>query len=340
MGSIHQFIALHGHDGALQLELDRRVVDAAASYMASEDSSSAYLFSGWAQAALPHKKLPDEAAWQVSTDRVTLIVEPGRRASPNGPVSVGVPYGSRARLILLYLQSQALKTGSREVSLGSSLRDWLRRMDITPGGNSIAGVREQAERIARCRLSFQIRGADGRSGLVQQQVVDTAMFAEAGDSSSGGFVETVQLSQTFYDQLRRHPVPVEDAAIRAINRHSIALDIYCWLAHRLHVLNEPCEITWRALQAQFGAGTDRLRNFRARFIENLDLALAVYPAAAVETNTRGVILRPSPPPVAKSSNAVLTGTTATLLRITDSPLNKRNGPILGRHPLAAAKPEN
>ena len=35
-----------GHDGALQLELDRRVVDAAASYMASEDSSSAYLFSG------------------------------------------------------------------------------------------------------------------------------------------------------------------------------------------------------------------------------------------------------------------------------------------------------
>src|ERR1700733_14214855 len=125
--------------------------------------------------ALPHKRLADDAAWQVTTDRVTLVVEPGRRASPSGPVYVGVPYGSRARLIMLYLQSEALKTSSREVSLGSSLRDWLRRMDIAPGGNSIAGVREQAERITRCRLSFQIRGADGRSGLVQQQVVDTAM---------------------------------------------------------------------------------------------------------------------------------------------------------------------
>lgn len=72
-------------------------------------------------------------------------------------------------------------------------------------------MREQAERIARCRLSFQIRGANGKSGLVQQQVVDTAMFADAEDSSSGGFVETVQLSQTFFDQLRRHPVPVEDS---------------------------------------------------------------------------------------------------------------------------------
>ena len=60
------------------------------------------------------------------------------------------------------------------------------------------------------------------------------MFADPEDSSSVSFVETVQLSQSFYTQLRRHPVPVEDAAIRAINRHSIALDIYCWLAYRLH----------------------------------------------------------------------------------------------------------
>jgi hypothetical protein len=79
----------------------------------------------------------------------------------------------------------------------------------------------------------------------------------------------------------------------------VALDIYCWLAHRLHVLEKPCEITWRALQAQFGAGTDRLRNFRARFIENLDLATAVYPAAAVEASDRGLLLRPSPPPVSR-----------------------------------------
>jgi hypothetical protein len=302
VGTIHRLITAHGHQGALQLDLDRRVVDAAVAYMASEDSSSAYLFSGWAQAALPHKRLADDAAWQLTTDRVTLVVEPGRRASPSGPVYVGVPYGSRARLIMLYLQSEALKTSSREVSLGSSLRDWLRRMDIAPGGNSIAGVREQAERITRCRLSFQIRGADGRSGLVQQQVVDTAMFSETEDSSSGGFVERVQLSQSFYEQLRRHPVPVEDSAIRAINRHSVALDIYCWLAYRLHVLDGANEISWRALQAQFGAGTDRLRNFRARFLENLGLALAVYPAAVVDVSGRGVTLHPSAPPVARLSH--------------------------------------
>ena len=306
MGTVHQLLTEHGHQRALQLDLDRRVIDTAVAYMASEDSEQRVLFSGWAQAALPHKRLEDDAAWQVTTDRVTLIVEPGRRPSPAGPVYVGVPYGSRARLIMLYLQSEALRTNSREVSLGSSLREWLRRMGIAPGGNSIAGVRTQAERITRCRLSFQIRGADGRAGLVQQQVVDTAMFANSEDSSSVGFVERVQLSQSFYDQLRRHPVPVEDAAIRAINRHSIALDIYCWLAYRLHVLAEPCPISWRALQAQFGAGTDRLRNFRPRFIENLDLALAVYPSARVDVGPRGLTLHPSEAPIARTQVRRLT----------------------------------
>lgn len=71
------------------------------------------------------------------------------------------------------------------------------------------------------------------------------------------------------------------------------------------MLNEPCKITWRALQAQFGAGTDRLRNFRTRFIENLDLALAVYPSATVDTNARGVMLQPSPPPIARSSTSLI-----------------------------------
>ena len=42
---------------------------------------------------------------------------------------VGVPYGSRARLIILYLQSEALKTQSREVELGKTLHAWLTLFD-------------------------------------------------------------------------------------------------------------------------------------------------------------------------------------------------------------------
>ena len=157
MGELHYVIELEGKQAALKMDLDRREVEAAATYMADDDNGIGYLFSGWCQAGLPHKRLADTEGWQIETEGVILVVEPGMRPGRLGkPESVGVPYGSRARLIMLYLQSEALRTGRRDVALGRSLRVWLSRMGIPQGGKSIAGVKEQAERISRCKLSFNI----------------------------------------------------------------------------------------------------------------------------------------------------------------------------------------
>ena len=105
----------------------------------------------------------------------------------------------------------------------------------------------------------------------------------------------------FFDQLKKHPVPVEEAAVRQIANNSMALDVYCWLAYRLHVLSAPTAVSWRALYGQFGQGYGRLDHFRRKFRETLALALAVYPAAEIEEENRGLILKPSPPPVAARS---------------------------------------
>jgi hypothetical protein len=75
--------------------------------MADEDSGIGCIYSGLCQAALPHKRLPNTEAWQVKSDHITLVVEPGNRpGSGEKPEPIGVPYGSRARLIMLYLQSE------------------------------------------------------------------------------------------------------------------------------------------------------------------------------------------------------------------------------------------
>jgi hypothetical protein len=92
-------------------------------------------------------------------------------------------------------------------------------------------------------------------------------------------------------------VPVEDAAIRAISNNSQALDIYAWLAYRLHALNKPTTVSWAALKIQFGTGVGRMDNFKPRFLDNLHLALAVYRSAKVEVEASGLLLRQSVPPV-------------------------------------------
>lgn len=311
MGTVHDILQLKGRQATLEHDFDRQVVEAAAAYMSDEDAGLRFLYSGWCQAALPHRRLPDSRGWQVDGDRYCLIVEPGMRRGPGGePVHIGVPFGSRARLILIYLQSEALKTGSREVMLGTSLRDWMERMDIPVGGKNLMAVREQTERISRCRLTFEIRQGN-RVGLSNQNIMDSAIFLEPdGDDAQGSlFTQTAKLSQAFFEGLQRHPVPIEETAIRAISNNSMAIDIYVWLAYRLHSLSKPTPLSWRALKAQFGSGFAAANNFKRNFVPNLKLALAVYPAAHVEVDEagNGLVLYPSKPPVAAKNLPALRG---------------------------------
>ncbi len=305
MGTVHELIEAKGRRGALEAGLDRGVVEAAAAYMADEDTGLGFAYSGWAQCALPHKRLPDDAAWGIVSERVKLAVEPGRRqvVGPGGESSfefVGVPFGSHARLILLYLQTEALRTGSREVELGNSMRSWLGRVGIPAGGMSGKSVRDQAERISRCKLTFDIATGGKTSGLVQQTIVDKALFLEA-DAQGGRqgrlSLETAKLSEGFFEQLQRHPVPLEEAAIKALSNNAPALDVYLWLAYRLHVLKSDRLVTWTALKAQFGSGFAKLYHFKNKFPGTLALAQAVYPAARLEVEDAGVRLHPSRPPV-------------------------------------------
>ena len=145
-------------------------------------------------------------------------------------------------------------------------------------------------------MSFQIRQGN-RTGLVNQNILDTAMFVDDDTAQGSLFVERAKLSELFFEQLKRHPVPIEEAAIKSISNNSQAIDVYCWLAYRLHALPGPTAVSWKALMGQFGVGVSAPFKFRQQFRATLELAQAVYPAAKVEVLPKGVMLHPSPAPV-------------------------------------------
>ena len=298
MGTIHDLIELRGKQGALQFEPDRRTVEAAAAYMADEDTGIGFLYSGWCQAALPHRRLPDDKEWQIRSEHVNMVVAPGHRSSSFGDAEkVGVPYGSRARLILFYAQSEAIRTQSRAIGLGRSMHQWLIRMGVPIGGKSMLSIKDQAERISRCSFTFDLKG-NKFNGIGRMNIFDKAIFADGGAGEGGLFPQVAKLSEQFFDQLTTHPVPLDEAAVRAISNNSMALDLYAWLSYRLHALKGVTPVSWTALKGQFGGGFDSMRHFRQTFGENLRLALAVYRDARVEMTERGVDLFPSKPPVA------------------------------------------
>ncbi len=304
MSDIHEEILRDGVDAVVaraQGKSDRVIAEIASAILREESTKLGMTYAGFCFTALPHKRLPDDMRWIRENKNTKLIVEPGSIERNNQTVSIGVPYGSRARLILIYLQSEAIKTKSPTISLGQSMQDWLSRMGIPKGGKSYKDIREQADRLSACHLRFVWSDSKGSTAFINSNFVRGGIALRAGDPrQSELWTDHVVLSDEYYKALNEHAVPVWEPAIREIGNRSMALDIYIWLAYRLHVLDRNTSISWVAVMEQFGAGFAHITDFRKSFKEALSFALAVYPEAKVDVNAGGLVLYPSRSPVPKN----------------------------------------
>ena len=97
----------------------------------AEDLS--FLHSGLCQVALPHSRPTDNSLiWRRQSGRFSLLVQPGVIDVDGAGKYVGVPYGPKARLIMIHLQTEGLK--SRTVNLGSSFSAFMRSLGLAVTG--------------------------------------------------------------------------------------------------------------------------------------------------------------------------------------------------------------
>lgn len=297
MAEVHQIIIRSGIDEARRQAVtkhERNIVEAAYQVLSEDAEKIGFTYSGFALTSLPHKP-PTTNIWRREGHNLTLVMQSGTDESGK---HVGLPYGSYARFILLFLQTEAIRTQSKEIELGRSMRIWLGSMGLSIGGKTYRLVTEQARRLSACNLQFFADNA-GRQLTTRGGFVKTAISMSNilnGDQQSL-WQDRVILDDDFYTALRDHPVPVSEAALRAIGPRSMVLDIYVWLSYRLHVLKRNVDVGWPGLYSQFGAGYRHIRQFRQHFIEALEMATAAYPDANVYADERGITLCPSKPSV-------------------------------------------
>ena len=293
MGHLHQRLSECGQL-ALRLEAqsqeERRLVDTAARFLSDENTEPAFSHPGLCLTVLPHRERPVREIWRRINGPVSLTVQP--TADQHGRYH-GVPHGAKARLILLYLQTEAVKTGSRQIELGRSMHAWLCRMGVKPSGTNYAEVNRQSHKIENCLLIFSHEAND--AAIRWRDTIIRGSFDHKDENRRE--LLAVELSESFYRAIREHPVPVLEAAVRALGERCMALDIYLWLAYRLHALERETFVPWERLFAQFGAATSALKHFKPRFTRDLELALAVYPTARTKLGEHGLGLYPSPPPL-------------------------------------------
>ena len=220
MAEVHQLIIKHGIEEVRRTAVskhERMVIEAAYQVLSDDAERMGFTYSGFALTSLPHKP-QQSATWRREGHNLTLVLQAGVDRTEK---SLGLPYGSYARFILLFLQSEAIRTRSREIELGRSMRVWLgSKMGLSIGGMTYKNVSEQAKRISGCSLTF-FADKDGaqiksRGGFVKTEITMTNVI---GDQPAL-WQDRVLLDEDFYRALSEHPVPVSETCATG-NRPSI-----------------------------------------------------------------------------------------------------------------------
>ena len=218
---------------------------------------------------------------------------------------VGLPYGSIPRLLLSWMTTEALRTQQPVLELGSTLSAFMAELGLIRSGGKrgdITRLRSQMMRLFCSAISCRYEDKNHDEG-VNFNIASRydLWWSPKSPDQLPLWKSTVTLGQDFFNEIIERPVPVDLRALKALKRSSLALDIYCWLTHRMSYLRKETEIPWTALQLQFGSDYERIIDFKRCFLKQLKFTQSIYDNAKVEEGKRGLILKPSPSHIAPKS---------------------------------------
>jgi hypothetical protein len=283
----------------------RRMVTAAAEIMRAPPDRADFLHSVMCQVGMPRRRV-EGRTFTRTNGGVALKIEAGELWDGQQFRPQPLPYGTKPRLVMVHISSEAVRTRSREIEVGHSIRDFLETLGLgTSGGRTgpFTAFKAQMMALAACRMTIGL-SAGGRVMTVDAKPVETfdAWLHPTGAQRTL-WPGTLTLSGRFYETLIEHAVPLDKRALGALQHSALALDCYTWLAHRLCRITRPdgVKLSWANLHEQFGGEYADRRDFKRAIKPALTAALAVYPTARVESEPGGIRLLPSPPPVPKTT---------------------------------------
>ena len=159
--------------------------------------------------------------------------------------------------MLAWVSTEAVRTQSRELVLGSSLSGFMRRLDMVPIGGGSRGERtrlcNQMKRLfnAHIQLAYEDEQV---SASVNSPVASRTGFwwNERKISERLGWESKVELGEKFFSEIIRHPVPLDLNILKALKRSSLGIDFCLWLTYRTFTLKGPIRLSWARLYRQFG----------------------------------------------------------------------------------------
>ena len=235
----------------------------------------------------------------------------------NGPYTLAMtagvnnklPYGSLPRLLLAWVCTEAVRTQSRQLDLGHSLSEFMRKLDIynTSGGTTggRTRLRNQMRRLFNAHVQLVYEDEHGEASVSSSVTSRTEFWWNYRKPAQPVLWESkIELGWDFFNEIIRHPVPLDMNTLTALKRCALGLDLYLWLTYRTFTLRAPLRLTWRHLYRQFGVdpakASDKktVQNFRGKILRELVKIKLAWPELNYATAPGVLILLPSTPTIA------------------------------------------
>lgn len=270
------------------------------------------------QVALPYRDPGPMSSWRRTNGTVTLRLTPGLVTGKGGEQIDAYPFGVMPRYLLAWMSTEvkqggpAVQDDGLTLDLGGSMRAFLRQVGINSATGGTKGsatrLRDQVTRLAYSSITVtetreHSNGQWNHRGRAFGFVDETNLWwSDRENGTPTLWPNTIRLTPAWRDSIKEAAVPLDTRALAIIQRAKagpLALDLYYWLAHRLYTVRKPTLVPWALLGRQFGSQYDRLRAFKAAVVHQLRVIALAYPEARVNVTDDGLLLRPSPTPVAR-----------------------------------------
>ena len=241
----------------------------------------------------------------------------------NGPLTLymvagggnKLPFGNLPRLILAWISTEAVRTRSRVLILGPSLAKFMKTLGVYSSGGGNAGIklRNQMRRLFGCTVQLSYKEGN------EEQFVNSPIAARGkywwnpnNNSALPGWNSTIVIGEDLFNEIIRHPVPLDMNTLTALKRSTLGLDLYLWLVYRTFALRAPLRLSWQQVYGQFGRHPDKasdkntVQMFRRAALRELKKIKLAWPELNYSTAPGVLILHPSTPAIAPVEQSQLT----------------------------------
>jgi hypothetical protein len=272
-----------------------------------------HMHSVLAICGLPYERLPiEQRDFSRKQGNMALDITSGILRDERGvPHVQPIPFGPKARLVLMHLCSEAIRQKAATIEIADSLTGFVRDMGFSDSAGKrgpMTAFKEQLNAMAAASMRISV-WEDNRVRTRNITPIDQMdLWLPSNPDQRSLWPSTVTFSDAMFKSIQQRSMPLNRHVIKALAGSARKLDLYFWMNWRMHNLTAPLSLGWDSLYDQFGGGSNNPRRFKQHFKDDLADIREILTRLPAKLTDKGLTILPADPdvlalPVARSATS-------------------------------------